>query len=65
MSNINILKLKKDLMDYFGTAVFNGMPNAMIELSKISNASDSQIINLALNIGFNLSEYEEGKNRTR
>lgn len=65
MSNINILKLKKDLMDYFGTAVFNGMPNAMIELSKISNASDSQIINLALNIGFDLSEYEEGKNRTR
>ena len=65
MSNINILKLKKDLMDYFGTAVFNGMPNAVIELSKISNASDSQIINLALNIGFDLSEYEEGKNRTR
>lgn len=65
MSNINILKLKKDLMDYFGTAVFNGMPNAMIELSKISNASDSQIINLALNIGFDLSEYEECKNRTR
>ncbi len=65
MSNINILRLKKDLMDYFGTAVFNGMPNAMIELSKISNASDSQIINLALNIGFDLSEYEEGKNRTR
>ncbi len=65
MSNINILKLKKDLMDYFGTAVFSGMPNAVIELSKISNASDSQIINLALNIGFDLSEYEEGKNRTR
>ena len=65
MSNINILKLKKDLMDYFGTAVFNGMPNAMIELSKINNASDSQIINLALNMGFDLSEYEEGKNRTR
>lgn len=65
MSNINILKLKKDLMDYFGTAVFNGMPNAVIELSKINNASDSQIINLALNIGFDLSEYEEGKNRTR
>ena len=52
-------------MDYFGTAVFSGMPNAVIELSKISNASDSQIINLALNIGFDLSEYEEGKNRTR
>ena len=65
MSNINILKLRKDLMDYFGTAVFNGMPNAMIELSKISNASDSQVINLALNMGFDLSEYEEGKNRTR
>ena len=65
MSNINILKLKKDLMDYFGTAVFSGMPNVVIELSKISNASDSQIINLALNIGFDLSEYEEGKNRTR
>lgn len=65
MSNINISKLKKDLMDYFGTAVFSGMPNAVIELSKISNASDSQIINLALNIGFDLSEYEEGKNRTR
>ena len=55
--NIDIEKLREDLIDYFGTAMFNASPLAIIELSKIEKASNQEIIKIAIDNNFNLNEY--------
>ena len=55
---IDIEKLRKDLIDYFGTAMFNASPLAIIELTKVENASPQELINIALKNNFDLTEYE-------
>lgn len=52
-------KLKKDLVDYFGTAMFNASPLAMFELEKVQRASGNELIEIALENGFDLSKYEK------
>lgn len=53
---IDYEKLRKDLIDYYGTAsqIF---PMAIIELSKVERASNEQLIDLALSNRFDLSNY--------
>lgn len=60
MRNITIDgdKLKADLLDYFGTAMFAASPMAMMELSKVENASGNDLIQIALDNGFDLEKYE-------
>ena len=58
MLEIDIKKLRNDLINYFGTAIFNTSPIAIIELSKIENASPEELIHIALKNNFNLSEYQ-------
>lgn len=55
---IDIEKLRKDLIDYYGTAMFNASPLAIIELTKVENASPQELINIALKNNFDLTEYE-------
>ena len=55
--NIDIKKLKEDLIDYFGTAMYNASPLAMIELVKIEKASNQEIIQIAIDNNFDLNEY--------
>ena len=55
---IDIEKLRKDLIDYYDTAMFNASPLAIIELTKIENASPQELINIALKNNFDLTEYE-------
>lgn len=58
---IDIERLRKDLIDYFGTAMFNGSPQAIIELSRVENATPSELINIAQNNGFDINDYITGK----
>lgn len=58
---IDIERLRKDLIDYFGIAMFNGLPQAIIELSRVENASPSELINIAQNNGFDINDYVIGK----
>ena len=44
--------LKKQLKDYYGTAMCSGNPMAVIELSKVDNMSDAEIERLAKQVGF-------------
>ena len=54
--NINFEKLRKDLVDYFGTAMsFN--PMAVINLSDVECASNEKLIDIAIKNGFNLGDY--------
>ena len=58
---IDIERLRKDLIDYFGIAMFNGSPQAIIELSRVENATPSELINIAQNNGFDINDYITGK----
>lgn len=50
--------LRKDLIDYFGSAMFSGFPMVVVELSEVERASNSELLRLARKVGFDLSKYE-------
>lgn len=54
---IDIEKLRSDLIDYFGTAMASGFGMAVMDLSKVERASDEELINIALDCGFDLNDY--------
>lgn len=54
---IRIDRLRKDLMDYYGTAAFNGFPMAVVDLGKIERMSDEEIVRLAQEKGIALEKY--------
>lgn len=55
--NIDIEKLRRDLIDYFGTAMASGFGMAVMDLSRVERASDEELINIALDCGFDLNDY--------
>lgn len=54
---IDIDRLRKDLLDYFGTAMFTSSPLAIMNLTTIKNASDEEIIKIALDNNVDLNRY--------
>ena len=50
-------RLRRDMMDYYGTAMFSGFPMAVVDLSRIERASDEELIEIAQKNGVDLSEY--------
>ena len=50
VNEINIEKLRKDLIDYFGTAMFNASPMAIMNLTEVENANSDKLIQIALKI---------------
>ena len=54
---INISKLRRDLEDYFGTAMFSVSPVAMMDLERVQKASDEELITIAKECGFNIKKY--------
>ncbi len=54
--NIDIERLRRDLIDYFGTAM-SMFPVAMMELSQVENASPEKLIEIARKNGFDLRDY--------
>lgn len=59
MNEIDYEKLRNDLIDYYGTASYNGFPMAIIELSDVENASYEELINIAIKNNFNLNNYKK------
>ncbi len=62
---IDVDRLKKDLKDYYGTAMVNVSPLAMIDLSKIDNMSLDELVEMAQSIGLDIEEYIEGNHYIR
>ena len=54
---IDIRRLRRDLKDYYGTAMFNGYPMAVIDLSNIDHASDREVVELAQKNGIDIKKY--------
>ena len=54
---IDIETLRKDLIDYFGTAMqFNLM--AIMDLTKVENASPEELVEIAQDNNFDLNDYK-------
>ncbi len=56
--NIDIEKLRDDLEDYFGSAT-PIYPIAYADVIKVQNASPCELVNIAINNGFDLNDYED------
>lgn len=53
----DIERLREDLINYFGTAMFCN-PNAMMDLEKVRNASEEELIKIAQDNKFKLEKYK-------
>lgn len=54
---IDIEALRRDLMDNYGTAMTNGFPMAVIDLSNIEHAGPEELIRVAEKEGIDLRRY--------
>ena len=54
--NIDIDRLRRDLIDYFGSAM-NYNPLAIIELTKVERATPQELINIAISNNIDLDDY--------
>lgn len=55
---IDIYKLRKDLINYYKEALYlGGYGAAIIDITKVERASIEELINIALNNNFNLNNY--------
>ena len=59
---VDVDKLRQDLEDDALGIMFNVSPAAVIELSKIENLTDEEVIDIAIRNGYDLSKYQ-GRNR--
>ena len=55
--NIDYEKLRQDLVDYFGSAMVL-FPASVIDVVRIENASNDELLQVANQNGFDLSNYE-------
>ena len=55
-------RLREDLKNYFGSAM-QFYPVAVMDLVEVERASDEKLEQIAISCGFNLSDYENQKNR--
>ena len=65
IGNIDYEKLRSDLMDYFGSAMFVGLPMAIVDLSDVEIASEDELIEIAKKNNFDLTEYQITGNNDR
>lgn len=63
--NIDYERLRRDLIDYYGTAFQMGFGMAMIEISRVENASNEELVNIAQKNSFCLDDYEKSKVRRK
>ncbi len=54
---IDIQRLRKDIKDNYGTAMFNGFPAAVMDLAKVERMSDQEIVDFALKKNIRLEKY--------
>ena len=57
LEDIDIDRLRKDLIEHFTASMFIVSPVALVDLSKVVNASDEEVIQIAKDNNFNLKEY--------
>lgn len=61
IDNYDVDAIRDILEDYYGTAMMNASPFAMVDLIDLSNKSDYEILCMAINMGIDIEEYQNGK----
>ena len=56
---IDVERLRNDMMDYYGTAIFNDFAMAAMNVQFIEMASDQDLIAIAQKEGVDLTKYNE------
>ena len=54
---IDTVRLRRDLEDIYGTAMFGASPMAVMELSKVGQASDEELVEIAVRAGLDIRRY--------
>ena len=54
---IDVSRLRRDMEDNYGTAMFNGFPMAVMDLAKVERMSDQELVELAQKKGVDLRKY--------
>ena len=54
---IDTERLRSDLKDRYGTAMFSGFPMAVMDLSKVERASAQELADIAQEQGIDLRKY--------
>lgn len=54
---IDIDRLREDLEDYYGTAMFGASPLAVMDLVEVDSASDEELIKMARKLRIDLDKY--------
>lgn len=54
---INTNRLRADLKDCYGTAMFGGFPMAVMEMKAIERADDEELLKLAEKAGMDVQKY--------
>lgn len=62
---IDIERLRRDLIDYYGSGMVCGFGMLVVNISDIERASNQTIINIAMRLGLNLENYRIGYGRRR
>lgn len=57
IEDINVNKLRKDLIEHFTASMFIVSPVALMDLTKVENASDEEVIKIAIDNRFDLNHY--------
>lgn len=55
---IDIFRLREDLKNYYGTAMFNGFQMAIMELRTIERATDEELLQLSEKVGIDINKYQ-------
>ena len=55
--NIDVERLRRDLIDYYGTAIYTINPVAIMDVYRMQNYTDKQIIEHALKLNIDLEKY--------
>jgi len=58
LTEINLEKLRKDLIEHYTAAMYMVSPIAMMDIERVKNASDEELVQIALNNKINLNNYK-------
>ena len=56
--SIDFERLRSDLKDLFMAAMFNGFPVAIMDVTRVENASNEELIEIAKQNRFDLEKYK-------
>jgi hypothetical protein len=58
MATIDVDELRRHMQDYAGTAMFNGFPAAILDLSDVDRMSGKELCQEAEKLGIDLRKFE-------